>query len=220
MKKILLVFILAATYLAGYSQSKILITTSDPDAVIKVDENAVGQGSYTLVLNWQKKCAHVTVEKLGYITSSHTFCTTEHPPKTYSFLLVKDESYDASSQSQNANNDISIVVKKNLTETDAWKLIGQIVTDKFDVIEVSDKETGYMRTSWVVQSFNTNTIRTRLIVKLGDTDPLTYKIKVESEYSGASGTSVNADEKFKEWDRVLRKYDDIFSEFQTRLGGT
>jgi hypothetical protein len=57
-----------------------------------------------------------------------------------------------------------------------------------------------------------------LIVKLGSTDPLTYKIKLVSEQSGMPQTSVKSDELFKEWDRVLRKYKEIIHEIQTRLG--
>jgi hypothetical protein len=56
-----------------------------------------------------------------------------------------------------------------------------------------------------------------LIIKLGSSNPLTFKVKLVSEFSGASGTSVKADEQFREWDRVLRKYQNIISDFSTRL---
>ena len=101
---------------------------------------------------------------------------------------------------------------------DAWKLMSQIIETYFDVIEVTDRETGYLRTAWVAQTFKQRTIRTRMIVKLGSTDPLTYKIKLVSEQAGAAQTSVKNDELFKEWDRVLRKYKEVIHEIQTRLG--
>ncbi len=56
-----------------------------------------------------------------------------------------------------------------------------------------------------------------MIVKLGDTDPLTYKVKLVSEESGAPGTSVKSDEKYREWDRVLRKFQNVIDELQSRL---
>jgi hypothetical protein len=56
-----------------------------------------------------------------------------------------------------------------------------------------------------------------MIVKLGNSDPLTYKVKLISEQSGMSQTSVKSDELFKEWDRILRKYKEIVNEIQTRL---
>ena len=85
------------------------------------------------------------------------------------------------------------------------------------MIEVTDRETGYLRTSWVVQSFQQNTIRSRVIVKLGNTDPLVYKVKLVSEESKLPGTSVKSDEMYREWDRVLRKFENIVEELRARL---
>ncbi|MCX6247319.1 MAG: hypothetical protein NTW10_06275, partial [Bacteroidetes bacterium] len=112
---------------------------------------------------------------------------------------------------------IDIEIKTNKPEVEAWKLISQIITSYFDVIEVTDRETGYLRTSWVIQTFKQNTIRTRMIVKLGNSDPLAYKVKLISEQSGQPMSSVKSDELFKEWDRVLRKYKEVVNEIQTRL---
>jgi hypothetical protein len=129
--------------------------------------------------------------------------------------MKRDDAYDASIQTDIANIDIEL--KTTMSEEDAWKLISMIITSYFDVIEVTDRETGYLRTSWVVQSFQQNTIRTRMIVKLGNTDPLTYKIKLVSEESRNPGTSVKSDELYREWDRVLRKYSNVIDELTSRL---
>jgi hypothetical protein len=56
-----------------------------------------------------------------------------------------------------------------------------------------------------------------MIVKLGDTDPLTYKIKLISEESKKPGTSVKSDELYREWDRVLHKYSNVIDELQSRM---
>lgn len=113
--------------------------------------------------------------------------------------------------------DFEIVVNPELTLDEAWKLVYLIVTDYFDAIEVSDKETSYLRTAWSVQSFLQNTIRTRLIIKLANSSPLTFKVKLNSEYSGTARTSVKADELYRSWDRVLRKYENIIGDFSNRL---
>ena len=47
--------------------------------------------------------------------------------------------------------------------------------------------------------------------------PLYYKIKLISEQSGEAGTSPKSDEKFQEWNRVLRKYEGVVTEIQNRL---
>jgi hypothetical protein len=82
---------------------------------------------------------------------------------------------------------------------------------------MTDKETGYLRTSWSLKTFKRNTVRTRIIVKESSSDPLVFKVKLISETSGMPLTSVKSDELYKEWDRVLRSYSDVISEFQARL---
>jgi hypothetical protein len=132
--------------------------------------------------------------------------------------MKRDDALEASIKTDQANVDFAVVVNPQLDATNSWKLTTQIVTDYFDAIEVSDKETSYLRTAWSIQTFEQNTIRTRLIIKLGNSNPLTFKIKLVSEASGVAGTSVKADEQFREWDRILRKYQNIISDFTTRLG--
>ncbi|WP_244503425.1 hypothetical protein [Flavobacterium caeni] len=131
--------------------------------------------------------------------------------------MKADDAEEASIKTDQANVDFEIEVNSDLEVTEAWKLTTQIVTDYFDAIEVSDKETSYLRTAWSVQSFQQNTIRTRLIIKLSKSNPLTFKVKLNSEFSGTNGTSVKADEQFRDWDRILRKYKNVISDFSTRL---
>ena len=131
--------------------------------------------------------------------------------------MQRDDSEIASIQTDQANVDFEIVVNPELSLDEAWKLVYLIVTDYFDAIEVSDKDTSYLRTAWSVQSFLQNTIRTRLIIKLANSSPLTFKVKLNSEYSGSARTSVKADELYRSWDRVLRKYENIIGDFSNRL---
>ncbi len=60
-------------------------------------------------------------------------------------------------------------------------------------------------------------MRTRVIVKLGDTEPLKYIVKISSEHSDEPGVTVKDAEKFGEWDRLLNTYKDIINELQARL---
>ncbi len=216
---ILLIIVLSTTVSldAFAGKKKVQLSVSETDAEIYIDGKLMGKGN-TEVLILSNSCVTVRVEKIGYLIETITFCNKKNsaaPPKTYYLVMKRDDAYDASIQTDIANIDIEL--RTSLEETEAWKLISMIVTSYFDVIEVTDKETGYLRTSWVIQTFKQNTIRTRLIVKLGNTDPLTYKIKLVSEESRKPGTSVKSDELYREWDRVLRKYGTIFDELQSRL---
>ncbi|WP_159689281.1 PEGA domain-containing protein [Flavobacterium sp. 9R] len=198
---------------------KVKISASEPDANIIVNGANVGTGSYTLSLE-KKDCYKIKVEKAGFLKYESTVCGKKagpEPPSSLYFEMKKDDAEEASVKTDQANVDFQIEVNPDLNITEAWKLTTQIVTDHFDAIEVSDKETSYLRTAWSVQSFQQNTIRTRLIIKLSKSDPLTFKVKLNSEYSGLSGTSVKADEQFKDWDRILRKYKNVISDFSNRL---
>lgn len=198
------------------ADEKIKINASEQDAVIYVDGKPSGSSAEIKID--KGSCVTVKVVKTGFLTETLSFCDKKNAasiPKTLFVDMKRDDSYDASTKIDFANNDIDVRTSK--TEADAWRLMNQIITSQFDIIEITDRETGYLRTAWAVQSFKGNTIRTRVVVKLGSNNPLYYKIKLISEQSGEAGTSPKADEKFVEWDRILRKYENIVNEIQTRI---
>jgi hypothetical protein len=191
---------------------------SEPDAKIIVDGKSMGSGQLDIMIP-PYDCVTVKVEKVGYLDGEIEFCNKRDftpPPKSYYFQMEKDDAFDASEATDVANVDIEIKTQK--PEDEAWKLLSQIITTYFDIIEVTDKSTGYLRTAWVAQTFKQKTVRTRVIVKLASTNPLAYKIKLISEVANSEKVSVKSDEMFMDWDRVLRKYREIIREAQTRLG--
>ncbi len=214
---IILVAILALSFNATAGKKVVRFSCSEPDAKIFVDGKLMGTGQLEIVIP-AYACVTVKVQKTAFLNGIIEFCNKPNftpPPKTYYMQLERDDAYDASEATDIANLDIEIKTTKN--EVEAWKLLSQIITTYFDVIEVTDRETGYLRTAWTAQTFKQRTIRTRMIVKLGSTEPLTYKIKLVSEYANGPQTSVKSDELFKDWDRVLRKYKEVIHEVQTRL---
>lgn len=218
MKKLMLTPLLFILQLNLTAQT-VKISASEADANIVVNGQNVGTGNYKLKLD-SKECYKVKVSKPGFLNYDATVCGKKagpEAPKSIYFEMKKDDAEEASVKTDQANVDFEIEVNKNLSVIDAWKLTTQIVTDYFDAIEVSDKETSYLRTAWSVQSFQQNTIRTRLIIKLAKSEPLTFKVKLNSESSGANATSVKADEQYRDWDRILRKYKNVISDFSTRL---
>lgn len=218
MKKILQVAALLSIGFADpvFADEKLKISVSEQDAVIFVDGKPSGSSAEIKID--KGSCVTVKVVKTGFLTETLSFCDKKNAasiPKSVFIDMKRDDSYDASTKIDFANNDIDVRTSK--PEADAWRLMNQIITSQFDIIEITDRETGYLRTAWAVQTFKGNTIRTRIVVKLGSNDPLYYKIKLMSEQSGEAGTSPKADEKFVEWDRVLRKYENVINEIQTRI---
>ena len=201
----------------GQGKKKIDFGCSEKDAEIFVNGKLLGKGSLQITVP-SKDCVTVVVKKTGFLTERIEFCNKKDmskPPKSYYVEMRRDDSYDASVQTDIANIDIEL--KTKMDKDKAWKLINQIVLSYIDVIEMTDKETGYLRTSWSLKSFLQNTVRTRIIIKEASDDPLVFKVKLVSEASGVAQTSVKSDELYKEWDRVLRSYSNVISEFQARL---
>ncbi|MDT0645803.1 hypothetical protein RM545_03810 [Zunongwangia sp. F260] len=201
-----------------YGKKKVKVGVSETDAEIYVNGKLLGKGS-TEVLVPKNSCVTVVTKKTGFLNETIEFCNQKgmtKPPRTHYVKMRNDDAFDASVQTDIANVDIEIKVNA-MDKNQAWKLINQIVLNYIDVIEMTDKETGYLRTAWSLQTFEQNTIRTRMIVKESSTNPLRFKVKLVSEESGDSMTSVKSDHLYKEWDRVLRSYNNVISEFQARI---
>jgi len=201
-----------------YGKKKIDFGCSETDAEIYVNGKLLGKGSMELIVP-NKDCVTVTVKKVGFLTEKIEFCNRKNlskPPKSYYLEMQPDDSFNASVQTDVANVDLELVCN-NTSKDQAWKLINQIVLSHFDVLEMTDKETGYLRTAWSLQSFKQNSVRTRVIVKQTGDAPTVFKMKLISEQSGLPLTSVKSDQLFREWDRVLRRYLPIVSEMQARV---
>ncbi|SFS35133.1 hypothetical protein [Lutibacter maritimus] len=195
---------------------KLEVTPNDSE--IFVDGKVVGVGVYDLKVP-ENTCVEVIVSKESFLSIKKNYCNSndyQAPPFRDHLELVEDEAYKQSIATDLANVNFTIVVNPDVSEDDAWKLLSSIVTTEFDVLEVIDKETGYMRTAWQVEGFSGSTIRTRIIVKLGDSNPLKYVMKISSERADGA-VSVKDDQKFDEWGRILKKYKNIIEEAQSRL---
>lgn len=210
---LLLTFILIATIAVG--RARTIKITANHKATIFVNGSPVGQGAAEVRIQGGETVS-VRVEKEGYIPQERVYTNEGRKtiPKTDFFDLEVDEAYQSSSTTDVANNEIEI--KTNLPEDEAWKRITRLVTDHFDIIEVTDKTTGYLRTAWVTKRFKSGIVRTRFIVKTSTSSPLSYKVKLMSEVARGD-VSVKQDESFKEWDRVLRAYANIIQELQSRM---
>jgi hypothetical protein len=180
----------------------------------------VGVGPQQVVVQ-KDECVEVRAEAPAYIPWRKEYCLlnngTPLPVEGELAKLNADGSWAMSTASDQANVNFNVSVNPKRTEDEAWKILSQIVTNLFDVLELSDKETGYMRTGWnVTRVENCCTIRTRVIVKQADSSPLRYTVKLVSENSYVA-KNAQEDELFKPWPRLLVRYKDIINEMQERL---
>ena len=203
----------------GYSQ-KITIYTlpSTANSDIYINGQKVGSKSYILTI--PKKGGgiqyNLEVSAPGFLSQSFSVTgnTMQNP---FKIELNPDPLFTSTTQSDILNKDNTLNVKAGRTKEDAWKTIVSTILDKFDVLEVNDEKSGYLRTSWVGTTFSTNTIRVRVVVKLSNEDPLVYKFKFISEESEKGGTPFNADELYQPYNRMQKKYDGFLDELMTKL---
>lgn len=191
--------------------------TTDPGASIFVDGKEVGNETTTIRIPKDEN-RKVRVEKIGYITQEKNYPNNKSIdlPRSDYLEMEVDDAYENSVSTDIANTNVDIVTNDENEEDDSWLNLNRVVLDYFDVLETSDKETGYLRTAWALNKFRAANIRTRLIVKYAGKDPLTYKVKLLSEIA-PNGTSVKADEIFDEWDRVLKQYQPVIDDLRSRL---
>jgi len=218
--KLLLSFILAigVSFSSFAGKKKVLISCSEADAAIYSNGIKVGTGQAEIIV-LSKSCVTVHIKRDGFLVVEETICNKkgfQKPAKSMYFEMIIDPAFDASEFNKQANEDVAVVLNQERSEVDGWRILNQIITSYFDVIEISDRETGYLRTAWNIQAFDNATVRTRIIVKLGSLDPLSYKVKLVSEISEAN-TNAKKDNSFKEWNRVLRTYETIIDQITSRL---
>jgi len=203
---------------AQAAKKKILISCSEPDATIYSNGVKVGTGQAEVIV-LGNSCITINIEKIGFLDIEETICNKKgfpKPPKSKYYQLESDPAFEASLYTDIANTDVEVELNPERDNIDSWKILNQIVTNYFDVIEISDRETGYLRTAWNMQAFPSSTVRTRIIVKIGTIEPLSYKVKLVSEI-GDPNISVKSDHLFKEWDRILRSYESVIDQIVSRL---
>jgi hypothetical protein len=208
-----------AFFMQVVASEKVTVTTSPQTARIYVDGIQMGTGKVVVKVT-KNSCVTVEVKLEGYIAETRTYCDKKgitDPPSSDYVQLQEDESYTSSLESNIANTEIQLSVNPSKSKEEAWKEIVGVVLEKFDDLENSDEKTGYLRTSWVGMSFKSNTIRIRFIVKQSSESPLVYRAKFVSESSGKSGTPYNADEQYRSFNRILKKYDGFLDELTTKL---
>lgn len=203
-------------------REKVTVTTDPQTARIYINGVLTGTGKVEVTVP-KGDCVKVEVKLEGFVQETRNYCDRKgmsSPPGTDYIQLQADDSYTSSVQSDVANNEILLGVKKGKSREEAWKTIVQTVLSKFDVLENNDEKSGYLRTAWVGQTFmrGNNTIRTRVVIKLSSEDPLAFKIKFVSEESRRAGTAFNADEQYAPFARILKKYDGFIDEMLTKLG--
>lgn len=208
MKKILLLTIaLVGLSLSCSAQfgGKVKTINVVPDkAKIIMGGAEVGQGSYSLNMGRQDYVM-LRLTCPGYVDRVVRVYRKDKR-NAITFTLEEDESFSASeANSDLANKYMTVNVREGLDEDIVWKRLVLTISELFPNLEVNDKESGWIRSSWEVERFAYVTVRTRIEIKevMGFETPR-YRVRLQSEI--ASNECGTHDECFKAWDRVLKTY--------------
>ena len=164
----------------------------------------VGQGSYSLNIGRQDYVM-LRLTCPGYVDRVVRVYRNDKR-NSITFTLEEDESFSASEASSDlANKYMTVNVREGLDGDIIWKRLVLTISELFPNLEINDKESGWIRSSWEVERFAYVTVRTRIEIKevMGFETPR-YRVRLQSEI--ASNECGTHDECFKAWDRVLKTY--------------
>ncbi len=196
---------------------QIYVSVEPSSADIKLNGDIVGTGSYSFSLQ-EGYYKELLLEAPGYL-SKRVRVNYSDNRSSYNFTLEQDEAYLASTSGADvANKNMRILVKKGMSRDDALKKLKYYVTDNFETLEVNDNASGWIRTAWNVERFNSATVRTRLELKEVPDDgsgALSFKFFIASQWAKPKcGTN---DECFSDWDRILKKFAKLYSDMQNAV---
>lgn len=209
-----------------FGKKKLKISVVPSDAQITVDGNYVGEGTVEVTLGSSDFIA-IKLEKEGYLPLETKFYKSDKR-NAISYTLRPDKFYEASVPSGVVNKFFTVNVSPDLYTVDeagnmnvekAWKLAHQILLNYFDEVQTTDISSGFIQTPWAYERFQESkqAIRTRVVIKQSGVsdNSLVFQIKIQSEQAPLVGMS--NENSYREVVRLLKKYETLMSEFQTRL---
>ncbi len=233
MKRILEKFFVLSTMLLLFcainvdaKKKTLKISVVPSDAQISVDGNYVGDGVVEVTLDKSDFIA-IKLEKEGYLTQENKFYKSDKR-NAVSYTMRPDKFWEASVPSGLVNKFFSVSVSPDYYSIDsngkidpdrAWKLIHQILLNYFDEMQTTDMSSGFIQTPWEYERFSESrqAVRTRVTVKQSGISEkeLVFQIKISSEEAPLVGMSNESS--YREVVRILKKFEPLISEFQSRL---
>lgn len=208
-------------------EKEIRIVVIPSDAIIKVNGSYYGEGSAKVTVK-KKDFVSLECSAPGYETLT-TRIYGNDGRKTIEIKLKEDLLLKQTLESSVANNFFTVRIDKSLysddrktgkrNSEDAWKLAHNVLLKYFDEILTSDAASGFIQTPWLYKNYIEagKTLRHRVTVKESNIGgDLTFQIKLTSEIAPTQARG--KEEAFMETNRVMKEFETLVSEFQSRLG--
>lgn len=208
-------------------EKEIRIVVIPNEATIKVNGSYYGEGTAIVTIK-KKDFISLECSAPGYETLT-TRVYGNDGRKTIEIKLKEDMLLKQTAESSVANNFFSVKVSKSLysdnkatgerNAENAWKMAHSVLLKYFDEIMTSDAASGFIQTPWLYKNYIEagKTLRHRVTIKESNIGgDLTFQIKLSSEIAPTQSRS--QEEAFMETNRVMKEFDSLISEFQSRLG--
>ncbi len=193
------------------------IVTTPETAKIYIDGNYVGDGMYPIKFTKKEDFFMVKVEAPGYVSKQQKVYKYD-TRKVIAIELREDDSVMGSVATELANRYFTIQCRESLDEDTAWKILSSVLLNYFDEVKTADKSSGFMNTAWSVATFPMAEVKVRTMVQIKQVinEGLAYQIKISSEIAPLESYG---EQGFRQWPRVIKKYEPLINEMQQRLGG-
>lgn len=133
----------------------------------------------------------------------------------FTINLEKSPMWWATTTSSATNQWINLIVSSQITDKDMWQRVVDAVTKRFPNLKEYDFTSGYLVTVPKVKTYDTSRgtfiLRSKFIATVMQREPLTYRLKLISQWSNQEGV------KWNPYPRVFIEDDALIKELMTRF---
>lgn len=139
----------------------------------------------------------ILAKKEGYFNEEQSITNSDAVAKSgkFTITLYKSPMWWATTYSPATNQWINLVVNSEISNDDMWQRVIDAVTKRFTDLNNFDFKSGYLTTIVKIKSYETKRgkflLRSKFTATIMDKDPLTYRLKLDSQWSSGEGVTWN-----------------------------
>ncbi len=159
----------------------------------------------------------IFASKDGYFAEKQSIYDFDDLLKTGTFevQLEKSPLWWATTTSSATNQWINLIVSSEISDVDMWQRVVDAVTKRFPELNKYDFTSGYLMSTPKEKIFKTSRgsfiLRSKFVATVMERDPLTYRLKLVSEWSNREGA------KWHPYPRVFHEDAALVSELMNRF---
>lgn len=166
------------------------IRTNPENVDITLDGVPLGNSPVTYTFDFSAKEQYIlTAKKNGYFSETKEITPTvvTGDPSQILVELLASPMWQATFVSPATNEWLRLIVDPGVNESEIWQRMVDATTKRFPELEEFDYNSGYIKSAVKIKRYDTPRgefrLRSRFIAALADENPLTYKIKLVSEWT-------------------------------------